>query len=151
MALSMQRHLFNRVRGMSVCGGIGVREQLRRSASIWDSKDRFNKITYVDDVNFDTDVISSKHPIVLHCHAQWCRPCKVVEPRLHKKITGTEGRVLLAKMDVDHSPETVKRLKISHVPTIIVYKLGREMRRQVGVPEEEVLYQLVDYADSLVY
>mmetsp|Transcript_1488 Transcript_1488/g.4509 ORF Transcript_1488/g.4509 Transcript_1488/m.4509 type:complete len:152 (-) Transcript_1488:1002-1457(-) len=151
MALSMQRNLLGRLRRTPAWGGTGVWEQLRRGSSIWDSKDKFNRIIYADDANFDTDIISSKQPVVLHCHAQWCRPCKVVEPRLHKKITGTEGRVAFAKMDVDHSPETVKRIDVKYVPTIIVYKLGREMRRQVGVPEEEVLHQIVDYADSLVY
>ncbi len=93
----------------------------------------------VTDQNFQSEVISSNEPVLIDFTATWCGPCKALAPIVDKIADKYAGRVKVAKLDIDHSPNVPGSLGIRGVPTLIVFKGGKEVARQVGlVPEAKV-------------
>ncbi len=86
----------------------------------------------VNDRNFQTEVLEAQEPVLIDFTATWCGPCKAIAPIIDDLAKQYNGRVKVAKLDIDDSPETPARLGIRGVPTVIVFKGGREVARQIG-------------------
>lgn len=91
-----------------------------------------NVIELTDD-NFENEVLKSSVPVLVDFTATWCGPCKALAPIVDDLAKQYNGKVKVAKLDIDDSPETPSRLGIRGVPTVIVFKGGREVGRQVGL------------------
>ncbi|MFO0652832.1 MAG: thioredoxin [Polyangiales bacterium] len=87
----------------------------------------------VNDRNFQTEVLEAQEPVLIDFTATWCGPCKALAPIVDDLAKQYNGKVKVAKLDIDDSPETPSRLGIRGVPTVIVFKGGREVGRQVGL------------------
>lgn len=87
---------------------------------------------------FDATVLSSPVPVLVDFHAEWCAPCKWLDPILDALVQQSEGRFWIAKVDVDEAPELAARYKIGSVPTVILFKEGVEANRSVGVEPERL-------------
>jgi thioredoxin len=89
-------------------------------------------VVEVTDSRFEEQVLRSPLPVLLDVWAPWCVPCRGMEPVIEDLASSLSGRVRVAKLNVDRSPEAVVRLRIQGVPTVILFKGGHEVNRMVG-------------------
>lgn len=93
----------------------------------------------VNDAVFDGEVLGAALPVLLDIWAPWCVPCRSMEPVVAEIASTFAGRLRVARMNVDESPETVTRLRIRGVPTLIIFEDGREVARMIGVRDKDQL------------
>jgi thioredoxin len=93
----------------------------------------------VTDANFDSEVLGSVLPVLLDVWAPWCVPCRGMEPVIEEVASKLAGRLRVARLHLDENPETAGRLQIQGVPTLVVFRAGREVSRMVGVREKDEL------------
>jgi thioredoxin 2 len=104
-------------------------------------------VVEVTDARFEEQVLASPLPVLLDVWAPWCVPCRGMEPVIEDLATSLAGRVRVAKLNIDRSPEATARLLIQGVPTLILFKAGREVTRMVGARgKEELMRALVGVA-----
>ncbi|XP_036407989.1 LOW QUALITY PROTEIN: thioredoxin, mitochondrial-like [Megalops cyprinoides] len=93
-----------------------------------------------DNKDFTERVInSSLGPVLVGFHAQWCGPCKILGPRLEKAIAKQQGRVAMAKVDIDEHTDLALEYGVSAVPTVIAIRGGNVIDHFVGIKDEEQL------------
>ena len=86
----------------------------------------------VTDANFDKDVLAASGPVVVDFWAEWCGPCKMISPALEEIATEMDGKVTIAKLNVDDNPNITIRYGVRSIPTLIVFKNGEPVSMQVG-------------------
>ena len=103
-----------------------------------------SKPQVVSDQNFETEVIKSDTPVLVDFWAAWCGPCRMVAPVLEEIANEQGEKVKIAKLDVDANPITAGRFGVRSIPTMILFKNGRETQRLVGYMPKEKLLQLLN-------
>uniref|UniRef100_A0A914DTR9 Thioredoxin domain-containing protein n=1 Tax=Acrobeloides nanus TaxID=290746 RepID=A0A914DTR9_9BILA len=96
---------------------------------------------------FDEKVTNAERPVLVDFYADWCGPCKVLGPILEAKVTNRDGKVSLAKIDVDFAESLPERFNIRAVPTVLAIKNGEIVNRFEGLVDET---QLEEFIDDLV-
>jgi thioredoxin 1 len=86
----------------------------------------------VTDVSFDSDVLGSSEPVVVDFWAEWCGPCRLISPALEEIATELDGKVKIAKLNIDENPEVAVRYGVRSIPTLILFKNGEPAAMQVG-------------------
>ena len=86
----------------------------------------------VTDANFDTDVLGADEPVVVDFWAEWCGPCRLIAPALEEIATEMDGKVTIAKLNVDENPDIMMRYGVRSIPTLIMFKNGEPTAMQVG-------------------
>jgi thioredoxin len=86
----------------------------------------------VADARFEEQVLACPLPVLLDVWAPWCVPCRGMEPVIQELAASLSGRVRVAKLNLDRNPQSVARLRIQGVPTLIVFNGGHEVGRMVG-------------------
>ncbi len=100
------------------------------------------KPTVVTDQTFEQEVLKSDTPVLVDFWATWCGPCRMVAPVL-EEIASEKDNVKIVKLDVDANPLTAGRFGVRAIPTMILFKDGKEAQRLVGyMPKERLLQQI---------
>ena len=97
----------------------------------------------INDLNFENEVVKSETPFLLDFSAVWCGPCKGLHPVVERLADEYKGKVRVGKLDIDDSPKVAAQLGIRGVPTVVVFKDGKESGRHVGVANKETLVKLL--------
>ncbi len=98
------------------------------------------------DADFDRIIAEAEVPIVVDFYADWCGPCKVMAPLLDDLARERMGSLVVAKLDTDRNPESARRFGITGIPTLIVFREGRELGREIGAVPKPRLEALVTRA-----
>ena len=93
--------------------------------------------------NFHKEVISSPTPVLLDFWAEWCGPCKMMMPIVEEIATEYAGKLVVAKVDTASSPGTAARFGIRHIPTILFFKNGEVVEKQVGATPKTALVERI--------
>jgi len=97
----------------------------------------------VDDRNFDETVINSEKPVIVDFWAEWCSPCRMIAPIMEEIAQEYSGKVVVAKCDVDNSPQITVKYGIRNIPTVLFFKDGNVADKQVGaVPKNNFVTKL---------
>lgn len=108
-----------------------------------------SRVLEVTEARFDEQVLASPLPVLLDVWAPWCVPCRGMEPVLEDLAASLDGRVRVARLNLDRSPQTAGRLRIHGVPTLIVFRGGHEVARMVGTRGKgELMRRLADVAPA---
>jgi thioredoxin 1 len=101
----------------------------------------------VNDLNFDAEVLGATEPVLVDFWAEWCPPCKAMDPVLDELSRELAGRVKIVKLDVDANPGITARFNVRSMPTLIVFKDGEPVDYKVGAGQSRV--QLIKWLDSV--
>ena len=102
------------------------------------------KVIPVNDINFDTEVLQSKVPVLVDFSATWCGPCRAIAPLVDQLAGEYNGRVKVTTVDIDESPATAQKYGIRGVPTLLMIKDGQVVAQQVGAAPKAKIAALMD-------
>jgi thioredoxin 1 len=97
----------------------------------------------VDDANFSTEVLNAQQTVLVDFWAIWCGPCKMVAPIVEELASEYNGKLKVAKMDVDANPRTAMQYGIRSIPTLMVFKGGQVVEQIVGAVPKRYLLEKV--------
>ncbi|WP_430457500.1 thioredoxin TrxA [Rheinheimera sp.] len=103
-----------------------------------------DKILQVTDDSFEADVLKATGPVLVDFWAEWCGPCKMIAPILHDVAEEYAGKVTVAKVNIDHNPDTPPKFQIRGIPTLLLFKNGQVAATKVGALSKTQLKEFLD-------
>mgnify|MGYP006148567373 FL=1 len=101
-------------------------------------------IKHVSDASFDSDVLKTDSPVLVDYWAEWCGPCKMIAPILDDLSSEYNGKLQIAKMNVDENAETPAKYGIRGIPTLMLFKNGAVVATKVGALSKSQLAAFID-------
>ena len=102
-----------------------------------------SKPVEITDSNFEK-IINSDKPVLVDFWAEWCGPCKMIGPLVEELANEFEGKAIIGKVDVDTNPEVSAKFGIRSIPTLLVFKSGEIVDKQVGAVPKSVLSEKIE-------
>ena len=124
---------------------IHAKKMKELTARMKEDKPSGNTPITIGDANFDQAI--QKYPLMLiDCWADWCGPCRMVEPTVAELARDYAGRMIVGKLNVDENPQTATRFGVMSIPTLLIMKNGVEVDRVIGaVPKHFIEEKLKKY------
>ncbi len=94
--------------------------------------------------NFESEVLKSARPVIIDLWAEWCMPCKMIEPVLDEIASEYKEKIDVAKINVDKYPELATELSVMNIPTLIFFKDGQEKTRITGINTKEYIEKKIE-------
>lgn len=101
-------------------------------------------INQVNDTNFERDVLQASQPVLVDFWAEWCAPCRMLAPVIEAVAEKYADTARVVKLNVDENPSISQRYGIKGIPTLILFKDGREEERIVGATSKESIARLIE-------
>jgi thioredoxin 1 len=101
------------------------------------------KAIEITDANFQ-EIMKSEQPVLVDFWAEWCGPCKMIGPIVEELAGDYEGKAVIGKVDVDSNPAVATQFGIRSIPTLLIFKDGKIVDKQVGAVPKAVLAQKLD-------
>ena len=98
----------------------------------------------VSDKSFESDVLKSERPVLVDFWAQWCAPCGMLAPTVEAVAEKYAGSATVVKLNVDDNPAVSQQYGIKGIPTLILFKNGKEEERVVGATSKEAIARMID-------
>jgi thioredoxin 1 len=102
-----------------------------------------SKAIEITDDNFE-EIIATDKPVLIDFWAEWCGPCKMIGPVVEELAGDYNGKAVIGKIDVDANPNISAKFGIRSIPTLLVFKNGEIVDKQVGAVQKNVLVQKLD-------
>jgi len=100
----------------------------------------------VNDANFQNEVLQSDKPVLVDFWAVWCGPCKMIAPTVEEIAAEYDGKLKVAKMDVDSNPQTAMKFGIRSIPTLLIFKGGQVAEQIIGaVPKRHLVDKITSH------
>ena len=96
------------------------------------------------DGNFENDVLKSDRPVLVDFWAAWCAPCRMLAPTVEAVAEKYASNARVVKLNVDDNPSVSQRFGIKGIPTLILFKNGKEEERVVGATSEQAISRMLD-------
>ena len=93
--------------------------------------------------NFEAEVLKADKPVLVDFYADWCGPCRMMAPLVEELARDMSGEAVVGKLNVDDCEEIAVRYGVMNIPTLIVFKNGKEAGRVLGVQSREVLERMI--------
>ncbi|MEC7548931.1 MAG: thioredoxin [Bacteroidota bacterium] len=101
----------------------------------------------ITDANFEEVVLKSSQPVLVDFWAEWCGPCRMLGPIIEELSSDYNGKAVIGKVDVDTNQKFAAQFGVRNIPTVLIFKDGELVNRQVGVSQKNVY---ADYIDALL-
>ena len=98
----------------------------------------------VSDSSFEQDVLQSEQPVLVDFWAQWCAPCRMLAPTVEAVAEKYQGKAAVVKLNVDDNPNVSQKYGIKGIPTLILFKGGKEQERVVGATSKDSLARMIE-------
>lgn len=103
-----------------------------------------DKILHVTDSSFEDVVLKADGPVLVDYWAEWCGPCKMIDPLLHELADEYDGKLRIAKLNIDENQQTTSRFKIRGIPTLMIFENGEHQGTKVGALTKSALKAFVE-------
>ena len=107
------------------------------------------KIIQLNETNWNEIVLDSNIPVLVDFWAEWCGPCRMVGPIVEQLAQSLKGKVKVSKLNVDQNQEIAMKYNVQSIPSLILFKNGKEISRTVGLSPKEKYEKFVNNALSL--
>jgi thioredoxin 1 len=105
-----------------------------------------SQLAQVTDGNFQQEVLNAPGPILVDFYADWCGPCRAIAPALEELSNELSGRIKIVKLNVDENQQTSMKYDVQSIPTMILFKSGKEIERIIGaLPKSRISSKIEPY------
>lgn len=103
-----------------------------------------DQIVSTTDANFETDVLKSDLPVLVDYWAEWCGPCKMISPILDEIAASYQGKLRIAKVNVDENAQLTQKYGIRSIPTLMLFKDGNVQAQKIGALSKSQLAAFIE-------